>query len=151
MINLGQITDWIVLVADDEPDSIELITDVLEYQGASVRSGNNGREALALLEHFKPTIILTDLSMPEVDGWGVLAKVRKNPDFVDVPIIALTAHAMSGDVERGLAAGFTGYITKPISPLSLVNDILAQIAARNEALASEPVKSELVNKQEAAA
>lgn len=130
MIKPGQIADWIVLVADDEPDSIELISEVLEYQGATVHSATNGREILVLLEHFKPTIILTDLSMPEVDGWGVLASVRKNADLANVPIFALTAHAMAGDTERGLAAGFTGYITKPISPLSLVNDILEQIEAR---------------------
>ena len=151
MMNLGPISDWMVLVADDEPDSIELITEVMEYQGASVRSATNGREALALLEHFKPTMILTDLSMPEVDGWAVLARVRKNPEFADIPVIALTAHAMTGDVERGLAAGFTGYITKPISPLSLVNDVLAQVAAYSEALANAPAKSEPVKKQEAAA
>lgn len=137
MIKLGQITDWVVLVVDDEPDSIELLSEVLEYQGATVRAASNGREALELIEKFKPTLILTDLSMPEVDGWGVLAKVRKNPELADVPIIALTAHAMAGDMERGLAAGFTGYITKPISPLSLVNDILEQVAARSEEKSKE--------------
>ncbi len=124
----GQISDWIVLVADDEPDSIELISETLEYQGATVHSATNGRELLALLERIKPTIILTDLSMPEVDGWAVLANVRKIVDLANVPIFALTAHAMAGDTERGLAAGFTGYLAKPISPLSLVNDIQKQIA-----------------------
>ena len=134
MITPGRIEDWIVLIADDEPDSIELITEALEYQGVTVHSATNGHEALALLEHFKPTLILTDLSMPKVDGWGVLASVRRNTDLADVPVIALTAHAMAGDIERGLAAGFAGYITKPISPLSLINDILERFAAR----AAEP-------------
>ncbi len=131
MMTPGKVTDWIVLIADDEPDSIELITEALEYQGATVRAAANGREALALLEHFKPTLILTDLSMPEMDGWAVLRSVRKNAALAAVPVFALTAHAMAGDVERGLAAGFSGYITKPISPLSLVNDILERLAARS--------------------
>lgn len=130
MITPGQVSDWVVLVADDEPDSIELITEVLEFQGATVHPATNGRQALDLLETLRPTVILTDLSMPEADGWAVLAGVRKIDALAAVPVIALTAHAMAGDIERGLAAGFSAYLTKPISPMTLVDDILARLPER---------------------
>jgi two-component system cell cycle response regulator DivK len=62
-----------------------------------------------------------------MDGWALLSNIRKNPRTADVPVIALTAHAMSGDKERGLAAGFTSYLTKPVSAMTLVADIMERV------------------------
>lgn len=127
MISPGTINDWVVLVVDDEMDSIELVSETLEFQGATVYPANNGRLAIEALETLRPTLILTDLSMPEIDGWGVLKHVRKTPHLAEIPVIAMTAHAMAGDADRGLAAGFTAYITKPISPMMLVQQILERL------------------------
>lgn len=125
----SSISHLTVLVVDDEPDSISVATEVLEFYGATVYSANDGEQALAILSRVKPDLILSDLSMPKVDGWGLLSAIRTDPALEDVPVIALTAHAMTGDKERGLAAGFTSYLTKPMSPLTLVGDILQRVPA----------------------
>lgn len=105
--------DWGVLIVDDEEDNLYMAQLTLEFWGADVRVGKNGIEGLKLLETFDPTVILLDLSMPEMDGWTMHKKVREQPKFDNVPIIALTAHAMSYDKSKVMDAGFDGYITKP--------------------------------------
>lgn len=127
MSSRGMISNWIVLAVDDEPDSIEVVTDVLEFHGATVYAALDGREAVALLANLKPTFILTDLSMPNMNGWDLLAYIRENEDFADVPVVALTAHAMIGDARRAMAAGFSAYLVKPLSILTLIDEILEQL------------------------
>jgi two-component system cell cycle response regulator DivK len=105
--------EWTVLIVDDEPDNLSVAEKVLSFRGAKVYTATNGAEGLKVLEQVVPTFILMDLSMPRVDGWEMHKKVRENPLTAQVPVIALTAHAMEGDKERVMAAGFTGYIAKP--------------------------------------
>lgn len=123
----GTVANWTVMVVDDEPDSIEVVTDVLEFHGATVHSANDGRRALDMLGTLRPTFILTDLSMPIIDGWALLASIRNSSELDSIPVVALTAHAMQGDAERALAAGFTAYLTKPLSPFSFIEDILERL------------------------
>lgn len=121
---VSYISQWVVLVVDDEPDSIDLVTEVLGFYGAEVHNAGNGKEAIAVLARITPDLVLSDLSMPVMDGWGLLSYIRKSPDLAAMPVIALTAHAMSGDKDRAMAIGFTSYLTKPINALTLVKDIL---------------------------
>ena len=123
----SKITHLHILVIDDEPDSIEVATEVLTFYGASVYNASNGVEALKILHALIPDLILSDLSMPVMDGWALLSAIRKMERLRNVPVIALTAHAMRGDQERALAAGFNSYLTKPISAMTLVNDILDRV------------------------
>src|SRR5215468_2497626 len=96
-----------ILAVDDEPDNLEVFKETLELVYASlVRVAHSSDEALKCLESFHPTIIVTDLSMPKSDGYVLLHRLRERPDTANLPIIALTAHAMAGDRERILAAGF---------------------------------------------
>ncbi len=106
-------SNWTVLVVDDEPDNLAIPAEILSFFGATVHTAQNGRESLEVLERVTPTFMLLDLSMPELDGWETLKRVRANPRVSDMPVIALTAHGMHGDKERGLKAGFNGYIIKP--------------------------------------
>jgi CheY-like chemotaxis protein len=124
MISLD-IKDWTVLVVDDEADNLGVAQKVLTYGGAAVHIARNGIEGLSVLESIRPTFILLDLSMPEMDGWEMFRKVRSKENLASVPVIALTAHAMSGDKERVLEAGFDGYIAKPFRINSFMEDILA--------------------------
>jgi CheY-like chemotaxis protein len=114
---------WVVLAVDDEQDNLSVIEKVLAYQGAEVYAASNGIEALRILERITPTFILLDLSMPVMDGWETLEKIRENPLVSRLPVIAVTAHAMDGDREKALAAGFDGYIAKPFR----INTFLYQI------------------------
>lgn len=104
-----------VLVADDKATSRELIRTVLEQSGYSVFEANDGTDALRSAREILPDLIVLDLHMPMLDGFGVLQELRRDPRFAATPIVALTASAMQGDRQRALSAGFTSYIAKPIS------------------------------------
>ena len=127
MIDWQDINSWQVLVVDDEPDNLEVVAETLEYLGAQVKTALNGQEALEALEAFMANLILTDLSMPVMDGWQMRANAKRNPAFAEVPIMALSAHAIVGDRERAIEAGFNGYITKPVNINTLLDDIRAAL------------------------
>jgi len=105
--------NWTVLIVDDELDNLIVAQELLSFYGARVLTAENGKEGLSVIENMLPTFILLDLSMPEMDGWEMLKHIRATPYWADLPVIALTAHAMVNDMERALAAGFDGYISKP--------------------------------------
>jgi two-component system cell cycle response regulator DivK len=126
-MDIIDLSTWKVLAVDDEPDSLEVLVEVLSMYDAVVHPVSSGKAALMLLETFHPSIVITDLSMPDIDGYQLLHKIRHLEGLQDIPIIALTAHAMSGDKDRILAAGFTGYVSKPLRLASFANDILANL------------------------
>ena len=82
-----------------------------------------GKSAMEGLPTLKPDLVLLDISLPEMDGTEVLRRIREHPDLQTLPVIALTAHAMAGDREKYLAAGFNDYVSKPINPNELVETI----------------------------
>ncbi len=112
-----------VLVVDDEPDNLTVVAETLAYMGLTVRSARNGHEGLDILLDFVPDVILLDLSMPQMDGWEMCAQLKANSYTASIPVIALSAHAMAGDMERALAGGFDGYLSKPIEIMSLLENI----------------------------
>lgn len=120
-----RIKNWTVLLVDDEPDNLGVAQQILQHFGARVFTARDGEEALKLLGTMTPTFIVSDLSMPGIDGWELLKKIREMPRFSHVPVIALTAHAMRGDREKALAAGFDQYITKPFRLVSFLEDLEA--------------------------
>lgn len=122
------VTDWDVIVVDDEKDNIGVVELVLGFNNATVRSASSGMEGLRLLESTLPTFILVDIQMPEMSGYQVLETIRANDAWKDLPVIALTAHARSEDQEEILSAGFTGYISKPITVMTFVDEIKSILA-----------------------
>lgn len=104
-----------VLIADDKATGRELVRTVLEDRGYEVFEANDGIEALDAAHRVQPHLIILDLHMPGLDGFGVIKELRLNANFARTPVVALTASAMQGDRQRALSAGFTGYITKPVS------------------------------------
>lgn len=119
-----RVKHWRVLVVDDEPDSVEVVTRVLKFYGATVFTASNGKEGIQAVREIKPSFILSDLSMPVMDGWEFLFHLKEDPLTASVPVIALTAHGMQGDRERALAAGFHYYLTKPLSPMTFLDDLM---------------------------
>ena len=103
-----------VLIADDKATSRELIRTVLETLGYEITEAADGLEAVRFAREVRPDLIVLDLHMPGLDGFGVLADLRGDKEFEKTPIMALTASAMQGDRERALAAGFSSYVSKPI-------------------------------------
>jgi len=115
----------LILIADDRPSSRELLRLVLERAGYAVIEAEDGEQALAVARAENPDLILLDLQMPGLDGYGVLSALRRDRRFLHLPVLALTASAMRGDRERILAAGFTDYLAKPAGP-----EILRETVAR---------------------
>jgi len=103
-----------VLIADDKATSRELVRTVLEKSGYRIAEASDGIEALRNARELKPDLIILDLHMPGMDGFGVIREIRRDRELAATPVMALTASAMQGDRERALSAGFTGYIAKPI-------------------------------------
>jgi CheY-like chemotaxis protein len=113
---------WDILIIDDEPDSLAVVSARLQFFGASVRKATNGREGLEMIRAHKPKLVISDISMPQLDGWGLIEILLKEGLTAGMPVVALTAHAMRGDRERVLAAGFDGYMSKPLTPQNFVRD-----------------------------
>jgi CheY-like chemotaxis protein len=112
-----------VLIAEDNPVNRELLRELLEMRGYAVVETCNGQEAMEQLHKAQPDILLLDLNMPVLDGFGAIEKIRKHPGFRTLPVLAVTAYAMRGDREKILAAGFDGYLSKPIDPTVLQQEL----------------------------
>lgn len=112
-----------VLIAEDNPVNRELLRELLEMRGYAVVETCNGQEAMEQLHKAQPDILLLDLNMPVLDGFGTIEKIRKHPAFRTLPVLAVTAYAMRGDREKILSAGFDGYLSKPIDPTVLHQEL----------------------------
>lgn len=102
-----------ILIVEDSPDNMKLFRTLLTLKGHDVNGLPGGDELFATLEAWHPDLILMDIQMPGRDGFELLTELRASA-YREMRVIALTAHAMSGDREKAIAAGFDGYITKPI-------------------------------------
>jgi two-component system, cell cycle response regulator DivK len=115
---------WRVLVVDDELDNLDIAFRLLKKAGAIVQTAEDGKEALNMVHSFRPDFVLSDLSMPVMDGWLLKDAMGKDRRTLDIPVIALTAHAMPGDRERAIQAGFVNYITKPLDVDKFINNLV---------------------------
>jgi len=112
-----------IFVVDDTEGILMLFTAILEAHGAQVAAASNGEALLEQVTGFAPDLILLDIQMPGLDGYAVLEQLKLLTEIRHVPVIALTAHAMSGDKEKILARGFSGYIAKPVDTRAFPDQI----------------------------
>jgi CheY-like chemotaxis protein len=109
-----------VLVVEDEDSNRMLIEKILTLVGYRCVSATNGEEALEVFAREKPRLVLTDISMPVMDGYEEIARLRELPEGATVPIVVVTAHAMTGDREYALREGCSEYLVKPYRPRDVV-------------------------------
>ena len=121
-----------IAVVEDNPDNRLLVQVILESQYAIIEY-ENGFDALAGLQKEKPDLVLLDVSLPGMDGIEVLRRLRASEELRGLPVIALTAHAMAGDREKCLAAGFDDYVTKPILDEALLLEAIRKLLVRRAA------------------
>jgi two-component system, cell cycle response regulator DivK len=117
--------NWDVLVVDDDLMSLEIAQLMLAHYGANVHLAYDGEEGLKQARALHPRFIISDLSMPKVSGWDLIKQLQDDRATLDIPVIALTAHAMVGDREKAIAAGFHNYLSKPLTPSTFMRDLLA--------------------------
>jgi two-component system cell cycle response regulator DivK len=112
-----------ILLVEDNLHNRRIFSGVLTHFGFEVREAVDGQEAVTMAHQEPPDLILMDLSLPVKDGWTATREIKAIPELASIPVIALTAHAMAGDEERALEAGCDGYLSKPISPKAVVEEI----------------------------
>src|SRR5690606_164620 len=111
------------LVIEDNENNMELITFILEAHGYTTVRAMTGSAGIAMAQSATPDFVLLDIQLPDMDGAEVLQAIRATDIGRGMPIIAVTSYAMSGDRDRLLAAGCSGYIEKPIDPLLIINQV----------------------------
>jgi CheY-like chemotaxis protein len=112
-----------VLLVDDYADAREMYTEYLEFSGFDVVQAANGIEALERAVESSPDIILMDLSLPVMDGWEATRRLKADHRTADIPVVALTGHALAGISEGAKKAGCDAFVTKPCLPEDLVTEI----------------------------
>lgn len=110
-----------ILIVEDSEDIRSLLEELLSGEGYDLVFATNGEEGLETAKKAHPDIILMDLSLPGMDGWETVYRLRQLDEFKQTPVIALTAHATRKDEERALAAGCTGYVSKPFDMEKLLD------------------------------
>lgn len=109
-----------VLIVDDEPNIVAALEYLLEKSGYEVMVAANGEEGLALVERFRPDLVLLDVMMPRIDGYEVCRRMRERPECNDIKIVMLSAKGREVEVRKGVSLGADLYVTKPFSSTELV-------------------------------
>jgi CheY-like chemotaxis protein len=112
-----------ILLVEDNPVNRRLAEFLLRSQGYQVRAATNAQEAFDTIKAERPDLILMDVQLPGMDGLEATRKLKAEPTTRDIPVVAVTSYAMKGDREKALAAGCSGYITKPIDKDTFVREV----------------------------
>ena len=112
-----------VLIVEDNEMNMKLVRDILQATGYTPVEASSGEQALTLAAETAPALVLMDIQLPDLDGAEALRRLRSDERTVGIPVLALTAQAMQGDRERFLAAGFDGYLSKPIDVDQLLETV----------------------------
>jgi two-component system cell cycle response regulator DivK len=123
-----------VLIVEDNEDNRELVVKVLRNKGYEIVQAADGEEALEKAVAERPDLILLDISLPKLDGYEVAKRLKSMEEFQEIPIIAFTAHAMKGDREKVIVAGFEGYISKPVNVRELPEQVRSFIRGKRESI-----------------
>ncbi len=120
----------IILVVEDQPEIRKLICMTMDYDGFEVHEAENGDSGLRMVKALRPHIVLLDVMMPgQLDGIQVCERIRADPEIARIPVVMLTARGQQGDLEAGRRAGCNAYLTKPFSPLQLIETVERLTAA----------------------
>ncbi|NEQ40553.1 MAG: response regulator [Okeania sp. SIO3I5] len=120
-----------ILVVDDQPKNLKLLSHLLEEEGYEVQQAINGKVALKALTQSNPDIILLDIHMPELDGYTVCQKIKTAPETQDIPVIFVTALNESWDKVKGFSVGGSDYITKPFKIIEVLARVENQLKVRH--------------------
>lgn len=121
-----------ILAVDDEPNIVRLIQVNLERMGYQVETANNGVQALEKIRASRPDLVVSDVMMPEMDGFELLSTIRRDATLEDLPVIMLTAKAQDRNVMEGYQRGADMYLTKPFNPMELISFVKRILQSSNE-------------------
>lgn len=121
-------SNWTAIVVEDRYDDHRMAATILKHHGINVKVATNGNECLDLLEQDDVTVVITDLAMPEMDGWQLLVAMRSNPNWAHIPVIAVTAYHSAEVAEEVYQRGFDGYFPKPLAATYFIEQLQAIVA-----------------------
>jgi two-component system, cell cycle response regulator DivK len=121
-----------ILVVEDNEKNMKLFRDVLQAKGYRTLEATTGTRAVELAAAHRPDLVLMDIQLPDLDGIEALGRLRANERSAPIPVLALTAQAMQGDRERFLAAGFDGYISKPVNIANFIDTVRHHCEGRSQ-------------------
>src|SRR5256885_14448331 len=127
-----------ILIVEDNDANLNLVRYLLQYHGYSTIEAVDGEAGIDMARAHRPDLVLCDLQMPGVDGFGVLRAIRAAPELAGLVVVAVTALSMPGDRDSVLAAGFDGYLAKPLDPETFVTEIEAYLRPELRVRRSEP-------------
>ncbi len=119
-----------ILIADDNPQGLELLEAYLDELDAEVKTASDGEETLKMIKTWKPDLILLDIMMPRISGFEVCKQLRADPNTRDVAVLMITALDQPSDVERGVEAGTDDFLTKPINKTELLLRVRSMLKGR---------------------
>ena len=125
-----------ILIVEDNEDNWQILSRRLRRRGYDVVIARDGKQGLTMARGDKPDLILMDMNLPLLDGWEATRLIKKDPKSKNTPVIALTAHALTGDRDKALEAGCDDYHTKPVELPRLLEQIEAQLQKRAAALSA---------------
>jgi len=117
-----------ILVVDDSPTIRKFISIALKIKGYEIISASDGMEALELLPNDKIDLVITDLNMPNIDGFNLIERIRSNENFLNTPIIVMSNLSDSEDIERAMQLGANSYIIKPFDQNNLIKEVAKYLA-----------------------
>lgn len=120
-----------ILYIEDNEDNLYMLSNRLARRGYEVVSARNGEQGIAMAASEAPALILMDLSLPIIDGWEATRRLKSEASTRNIPVIALSAHAMAGDREKAIAAGCDEYDTKPVDLSRLLDKMTTLIGRRS--------------------
>ena len=121
-----------ILIVEDNEMNRDMLGRRLERRGFEIDFALDGQEGLDKMRERKPDLVLMDMGLPVLDGWQATTQAKEDDDLKDIPIIALTAHALETDRQKALAAGADDFDTKPVDIERLLSKISAQLGAKND-------------------
>ncbi len=138
---MNKFSSPLILIVDDLPVNLQVLGNVLKEEDYEIAVASSGNQALAILEHITPDLVLLDVMMPGLDGYTVCHELKKNPRLADIPVVFLTAKAEPDDIVRGFEVGSVDYVKKPFN----VPELLARVQTHIELVRSRKALSKAHN------
>lgn len=113
-----------VLVVEDEADSAQVLSTILNHNGIDVHIAHDGHECIEMLGQVQPNVVVMDLNLPSLDGWSTLVEMRTNTATAHIPVIAITAYHSANVAQDAMQAGFDAYFAKPVDSEALVRQVM---------------------------
>ncbi len=121
-----------ILIVEDQEDNRKILRDLLTSVGYELVEATTGEEGVALAETARPDLILMDIQLPGLDGYEATRRIKANPALRQIPVIAVTSYALSGDEVKAREAGCDAYVSKPFSPRALLATIREYLAEKHD-------------------